>query len=293
MNLPTMHETGCGGEAQHLPAVVVVKRPGCSQPCSTRLWPDNSNVKRQTVVILAACNANGCSAVEPATAVTRELPCLSRQARQGAQHATLNTSKLPTEEACPRTTALYRWQDTYTPPGEEHRWPHDSTTAAHFMYFQSPATYSARECAVNQAATASSGGPAAAATAPSCPTAPSLVSNKHVRDTICSNISSRGATRAAELRLPRLNDAVFAVFVVTDRHSCTLLTEHVKQTEHCHGSLTLQDRLKRTAMIYHSYIAQAAALAHRWTAIYATSYQPCTCLPAGAPGLLSSTCPMS
>ena len=62
------------------------------------------------------------------------------------------------------------------------------------MYFQSPATYSARECAVNQAATASSGGPAAAATAPSCPTAPSLVSNKHVRDTICSNISSRGST---------------------------------------------------------------------------------------------------
>jgi hypothetical protein len=101
MNSSTIHETGCEGEAQHLPAVVVVKRPGCSQPCSTRLWPANSNVKRQTALSLAACNANGCIAVEPATAVTRGLPCLSQQARQGAHHATLNTSKLPTEDACP------------------------------------------------------------------------------------------------------------------------------------------------------------------------------------------------
>lgn len=69
--------------------------------------------------------------------------------------------------------------------------PSSSAPAAHFINFHRPATYSASEYAVKYAATPSNGAPAAAATAPSWPWAPSLVSSRHVKATICSTNSQQ------------------------------------------------------------------------------------------------------
>lgn len=90
--------------------------------------------------------------------------------------------------------AAFHTQDTRPHAKAQHSTEHLSAVPnstepqlrLHFMNRHSPATYRARECAVSQAATASSGGPAAAATAPSCPCTPSFVSSRQVRATICT-----------------------------------------------------------------------------------------------------------